>query len=351
MGICFSREPPAQPGKAPHHSSKNRSTHASDTASIASTTPSITTPRPRADSFTYDNNGRRLHADFVPLSEPSRSEKVYMLPNDDEEMDRLHLQHYMIRMLYQSNFSAPVGAILGREGARCLDLGCGSGIWVMEMATDYPQCHFTGLDITPVQPSTVKPRNVDFMEGDLTRLPLPFEDATFDFVYMRLLILGLKKDYWPVLINELVRITKPGGWIELMEPSSDAMPGPTKYPNLMEFVVQGIQARGADVDIHKHLEPLMKTQPLLTNVRTSHRALLTCPDPSNRDSVRLAKLWCDDLALALTGLKAPCIARGICAEEDWDEILRGHVAETRARKDYALHWTRCYGRRRWDREE
>ena len=52
---------------------------------------------------------------------------------------------------------------------------------------------------------------------------------------MRFLITGLRKEFWPVLINEIIRIVKPGGYIELMEFANPAMQGPTKVPNLVGF--------------------------------------------------------------------------------------------------------------------
>ena len=108
MGICQSTE---SPSKRPMSSS------------------------PHQTDFQYDNQGRRLHADFTPLNSDAAvtSQKVYILPNDDEEMDRLHLQHYIVRFLFRSNFSAPVARGLTEGGRRVLDVGCGSGIWAFEV--------------------------------------------------------------------------------------------------------------------------------------------------------------------------------------------------------------------------
>jgi hypothetical protein len=47
----------------------------------------------------------------------------YFLPNDDDEVDRLHLQHYLWRYLWQSNYSAPVDNLLKSENAKVLDVG------------------------------------------------------------------------------------------------------------------------------------------------------------------------------------------------------------------------------------
>ncbi|KAJ3036421.1 hypothetical protein HDV00_002745 [Rhizophlyctis rosea] len=327
MGICHSTEPHPTPSET-------------------SSTTSLPIIRTRTDSFKFDSSGRRLHADVTPLSEDSvQSEKLYVLPNDDEEMDRLHLQHYMIRLLWKGNFSAPVEVVLRGEGSRCLDLGCGSGIWCMEMATDFPTIHFTGLDMSPVQPGNIKPRNVDFMTGDLTKLPLPFGDGTFDFVHMRLLLLGLRAEFWPTLIAEVVRITKPGGWVEFMEPRGIALEGRTKTMNLMGLALQAAASRGIDLDIANHLKPHLQAIPHLMNITNLTRDLHTCPDPSDGEGVRLARLLGEDLFTGLMGLKAGLVARGVCREEEYVGLLKAHVEEMLSTK-HTITWTRCFARRR-----
>ncbi|RIB05422.1 hypothetical protein C2G38_2280735 [Gigaspora rosea] len=47
----------------------------------------------------------------------------YFLPNDDQEIDRLQLQHYMMRYIWRSNFSSPVRDLLNEGGVHVLDVG------------------------------------------------------------------------------------------------------------------------------------------------------------------------------------------------------------------------------------
>ncbi|CAG8831586.1 34131_t:CDS:1, partial [Racocetra persica] len=46
----------------------------------------------------------------------------YFLPDDEIEMDRLQMQHYLFRHIFYGNFSAPVEDVLKR-GGRILDIG------------------------------------------------------------------------------------------------------------------------------------------------------------------------------------------------------------------------------------
>lgn len=46
---------------------------------------------------------------------------------------------------------------------------------------------------------------------------LIYLDNSFDFVYMRFLITAFTEEEWNKAIQELIRVLKPGGWLELME--------------------------------------------------------------------------------------------------------------------------------------
>lgn len=85
------------------------------------------------------------------------------------------------------------------------------------MATDFPNAQITATDLSPVQPSTVKPVNLTFGIDDFTQ-PLPYETGTFDLVRLRFAILSLKADQWEHVIHEMARVVKPGGYLEMVEP-------------------------------------------------------------------------------------------------------------------------------------
>ena len=82
------------------------------------------------------------------------------------------------------------------------------------MSYDFPQSYFTGIDISRMYPSEVKPVNVKFEQVDVTK-GLPYNDNTFDFVVIRNLITAFSVSDWKSCIKELIRVTKPGGYIEV----------------------------------------------------------------------------------------------------------------------------------------
>lgn len=93
------------------------------------------------------------------------------------------------------------------------------GIFLQEMAEDYPQAEFHLIDLSSslyLSADRTKPHNCYFKAHNaLDRLP--FEDDTFDFIHHRGMGLAYREEDWGRVMNELYRILKPGGWIELCE--------------------------------------------------------------------------------------------------------------------------------------
>jgi ubiquinone/menaquinone biosynthesis C-methylase UbiE len=85
--------------------------------------------------------------------------------------------------MFHSNYLAPVSDSL-RNGAAVLDVACGPGSWTMEIAGEYPKSEVIGIDMTSMYPSEIKPANCQFIRANVVQ-PLPFDDASFDYIFMR----------------------------------------------------------------------------------------------------------------------------------------------------------------------
>jgi ubiquinone/menaquinone biosynthesis C-methylase UbiE len=105
-----------------------------------------------------------------------------------------------------------------------LDVGCGPGGWVLEMAALYPSLSLVGIDISwrmieyaNAQAQAEKLTDgVQFLVMDATK-PLAFPDATFDLVNMRLGASFILVKDWLRILRELLRVTRPGGVIRVTE--------------------------------------------------------------------------------------------------------------------------------------
>ncbi|KAG0352095.1 hypothetical protein BG005_008436 [Podila minutissima] len=129
-----------------------------------------------------------------------------------------------------------------------LDVGCGPGTWTMEMANEFPDANITGIDMSPMFPTTIIPENCRFLQHNVQQ-PLPFPDNSFDFVYQRLLLAGLTPDDWKKVMSELERITKPGGWIELVEIDGVGGNNGPHMTKIWEWLNLAFAARGVDTTI------------------------------------------------------------------------------------------------------
>ncbi len=64
-----------------------------------------------------------------------------------------------------------------------LDAGCGTAPMISLLSKEHPECHFTGLDLTPAMIEQAKKKNIhhaDFVVGDCE--DFPFDDDSFDAI-------------------------------------------------------------------------------------------------------------------------------------------------------------------------
>ncbi|KAI8376618.1 S-adenosyl-L-methionine-dependent methyltransferase [Choanephora cucurbitarum] len=132
--------------------------------------------------------------------------------------DRMNATHFALKALFGANFLNTVQQTIDfdSKSTRVLDIGCGTGTWIMDMATEFPNTEFVGIDRVHIFPAAIRPPNATFKLVDV-RDGLPFEDNTFDLVNTRLFLLDLTATLWPEFLKEVLRITKPGGILQMME--------------------------------------------------------------------------------------------------------------------------------------
>jgi SAM-dependent methyltransferase len=133
----------------------------------------------------------------------------YLFPDHPSEVDRLDVQHYALRLTLGSNHLAPIA-----DPRRVLDSGCGTGQWAYELCREFPRALVVGIDLQATKP--VPPANFRLVKGNLLNT-LPFADNQFDYVHQRLLVAAVPLPSWDGLIGELVRVARPGAWLELVE--------------------------------------------------------------------------------------------------------------------------------------
>ncbi|RIA80734.1 S-adenosyl-L-methionine-dependent methyltransferase [Glomus cerebriforme] len=205
----------------------------------------------------------------------------YPLPNDDEEVNRLQSQHYLYRYAWGGNFSSPIEELLCNSNGNVtiLDVGCGPATFLLEMASDYPQVNFIGIDVCPIFPLHIKPSNIRFIQMNVINnnglCQLPFDDDTFDFIYLRSMGLSFKENQWSNLLMELCRIMKSGGWIELMECDLQFQNEGEISTKLNKSIFSLLNSLYINPTISQHLPQLLSNTNLLINLKRQ-QLLIPC---------------------------------------------------------------------------
>jgi SAM-dependent methyltransferase len=112
------------------------------------------------------------------------------------------------------------------EGARLLEVGCGGGQLLIELAERRPDLSLVGLDLSDGQIARARARTARF-DGRVrcvvgSALDLPFEDACFDGL---LSVASLK--HWPdprLGLSECARVLRPGGRLLVVEADRSCTP-------------------------------------------------------------------------------------------------------------------------------
>jgi ubiquinone/menaquinone biosynthesis C-methylase UbiE len=149
-------------------------------------------------------------------------QNTYMVQEwkDGKEVERLAIQDHLVT-------SAMGGVLPEQENptlGSVLDIACGPGLWLMELAQAYPIVEGRGIDAsasvieyarTQSQLAGLSDR-LNFHVMDATLL-LEFPARTFDLVNLRFGQSFLRTWEWPKTINEMLRVARPQGTIRVVE--------------------------------------------------------------------------------------------------------------------------------------
>jgi SAM-dependent methyltransferase len=102
-----------------------------------------------------------------------------------------------------------------QQPARVLDLGCGTGIWMLAMAAKHPEAHFVGVDLCHMGPNTVYPNVIYTAPWDYDG-PWALGEKSWDLIHLQM---GLGSVFnWGKLFDNIMDHLVPGtGWFEWVE--------------------------------------------------------------------------------------------------------------------------------------
>ncbi len=208
-----------------------------------------------------------------------------------------------------TNYLAPLG-----YPALILDVGCGTGQWAFELCAQFPNAMVVGLDLEPSKPK--QPINYRFVRGNLLS-GLPFGGDRFDFVHQRLLQSGVPLESWSGVVAELVRVTRPGGWIELVEVENQMKGAGPATTRLLELLLELARSRRLDGSgvLFRELDQYLRHAGLVDVQRREVDV------PLGEWGGRIGSLMASDLRALYTRLSDVFQAKlGVFAEESRDLI-------------------------------
>lgn len=188
--------------------------------------------------------------------------------SNQEELTRVQIQDQMI--------TAGMGGVLPEQPnplgfKRVLDVGCGTGNWLIETAKTYPTISLLiGVDVSgkmldyaraQAKAEQVSDR-VEFHAMDALRM-LEFPQSYFDLVNQRFAGSWLRTWDWTKLLSEYLRVVQPGGVIRITEPYIFPEDNSPALARLGELMVQTFDRSGhlfapQRDGITKELAPLLK---------------------------------------------------------------------------------------------
>ncbi len=138
-----------------------------------------------------------------------------------------------------------------------LDIACGPGGWVLDIAFGLPDAEVAGIDISTTMINYARARassqwlkNASFEVIDITQ-PLEFSADTFDLVNARFLLGVLKREQWPTLLADCMRILRPGGILRLTETQNYGITTSPSYERLSRLCSRALFKTGYGFSIHE----------------------------------------------------------------------------------------------------
>jgi len=259
-------------------------------------------------------------ADAPPGQDPN---VVYALGSSPGESARLQRQ--------ADELAADSMALLDRvglgPGQSVIDLGCGPrGILGILAGRVSPGGRVAGLDADPAHTAmaaefaATRGLDVEIMTADARSTGLA--PGSFDVVHARTLLVNLPAP--AEVAAEMIRLTRPGGWVASMEPDTEygrCYPPHPAYDRLCEIFTMVFRRNGADPWIGRRVPELLR-QAGLEDVQVEARVQLYPPGNSRR-TIR---------ADLVRSMRPQALEMGVASMAELDELdaaARAHLADPR----------------------
>lgn len=157
----------------------------------------------------------------MPVGQPSEETTYFINTENAAEMARLMQQDRLLTREMGGLFPQQLDLPTIHD---VLDIGCGPGGWVLDVAHDHPKISVTGIDISQIMVEYARAQarvqwlnNAHFKVMDALK-PLDFPPHSFDLINARFISGFMPPAAWSQLLQECMRILRPAGTLRLIEP-------------------------------------------------------------------------------------------------------------------------------------
>jgi ubiquinone/menaquinone biosynthesis C-methylase UbiE len=270
------------------------------------------------------------------------------LPNTYFVQDRSNLDELTRLDIQGRMLTAGMGGVLAEQAdptnfGRVLDVGCGTGDWLIETAKTYPNISMLiGVDASKrmidyareqAKAAQVDDR-VEFAVMDAL-LILEFPNGYFDLVNQRMCASFLRTWEWPKLLSEYRRVTRHGGVIRITEMDKIPQSGSAALTRLSRLFTDAFYHAGhwfaPDHDgVGPELERLLK-QHEIQNVQTRPHVL------EYRAGTPEGQMFYEDMS-RIFRTSVPFIRRWMKLPNDYDAIYQQALTDMQ-QPDFVAQWT------------
>lgn len=145
-----------------------------------------------------------------------REGKGYLLDNGHAGSQRLNYQYLIWKQCLGYTLHPIIKDAVG-DHPRIAEITAGTGLWLLDTAHDFPNAILDGIDInlSRLPPPQWRPSNIHrlYNWNIFDEVPSELEER-YDVIHLRLLLLTISgRDPGPVIKN-VIKLLKPGGWIQ-----------------------------------------------------------------------------------------------------------------------------------------
>ncbi|KAH9886678.1 S-adenosyl-L-methionine-dependent methyltransferase [Cubamyces lactineus] len=260
----------------------------------------------------------------------SHGSSPYPLPVDADEQQRQNGLNRLLRKLIGDLSVGPVRELLTfatGEQRRVVDLGTGTGQWVLDMAREFPHVRFYGVDIVPIA-TRYPPRNVIFELHDIME-PFRYASGTIDMVHARSISMAIR-DY-RALLQEVGRILRRGGlfvsceWsrVPAMADGSDITLRAPRTHDFFAAVRDTLQMSRGITSVARHIPHFLEETRQFTNIEAKRFHAPIGDWPSDPEMKAMGREFREMMIVYARSMKEVLLGGPYAA--DAEELTQGYL--------------------------